>query len=333
MGAKRKLTAAFCAGGVTATLAAACAGTPTSSSVRVTAAQAYQATISASSAALTSSLTVTDGHGRTYTQDSSSGTFSWSQNQGAFTHIVNFGPARVITDEVIDGATIYTESTRSGALPGVEGLPTAPTGWDEATWANNPDEGFMAIVADGMAPGAIGDTQGDNPVALLGLLQAVASKTVYVDTQLLDGVATTHYRAIVPISKLEPETSEAESLRQLFGLTSVPFDYWIDSDHQLRMLKMSMTLQRSPTTIPSVTVNSPVTRSTIAVKQSSVSAQPVNYPVTLVLTDTLTQYGTPVHIVVPAAPEITSRSTCSSTADSQTCSGSGGSSPPVTDTP
>jgi hypothetical protein len=187
----------------------------------------------------------------------------------------------------------------AGATAGIPGI----GGWNQATWtgASSPDPSGIPPLLPGDLSNPAGIT---NPASLLGLLRAQASSVQSLGGEVLDGINTTHYRAIIPLSRLGAGTAEAE---QILGTDSISVDYWIDSSHLLRQLRFAIAILRQP----SDTTSSP----------GEVTAPSDAYPMTVSASLQLSHYGTPVHIVPPSSAQITNRETCVASGGGFSCTG------------
>jgi hypothetical protein len=145
-----------------------------------------------------------------------------------------------------------------------------------------------------------------SPASMLGLLKAQASSVQNLGGEVLDGVNTTHYRALIPVSRLGASTVEEQAqAEQMLGSSSIGIDYWLDSSHLLRQLRLAITELREP----SDTTSSP----------GEVTIPLGTYPITFSITFGLSHYGTPVHVVPPPAAQITNRVTCVVSQDGFSC--------------
>ncbi len=101
----------------------------------------------------------------------------------------------------------------------------------------------------GLGSLASGSSSLNNPAQYVDYLRAAASGTVRnLGTATVDGVSTTHYHAIIDLSKLPsvvPASSRAAvqqlvaALRQRGSATQLPMDAWIDSAHLVRRVVTS----------------------------------------------------------------------------------------------
>jgi hypothetical protein len=122
----------------------------------------------------------------------------------------------------------------------------------------------------------------------------------------LDGINTTHYRALIPLSRLGAGTAaELQQAERLLGTSFIGVDYWIDSSDLLRQLRLVITALRQP----SATASSP----------GEVTMPLGTFPITFSVILRLSHYGTPVHVVPPPSAQITSRGTCVVSRDGFSC--------------
>jgi hypothetical protein len=146
-----------------------------------------------------------------------------------------------------------------------------------------------------------------NPASLLALLRAPASSTENLGGALLNGISSTHYRAFIPLSALGPISPAAlMQAEQALGSSVLSFDCWIDSAGLLRQLRLSITINspRQPDDTPSF---------------PGVTMLPISYPITISTSFQLSDYGTPVHIVLPPPSQITSQVSCVVSPDGFNC--------------
>jgi hypothetical protein len=124
--------------------------------------------------------------------------------------------------------------------------------------------------------------------------------------EVLDGINTTHYRALIPLSRLGVGTpAELLQAERVLGTSFIGVDYWIDSSDLLRQLRLGITALRQP----SATTSSP----------GEVTVPLGTYPITFSVSLRLSRYGTPVHVVPPPPAQITSREKCVYSDDAFNC--------------
>jgi hypothetical protein len=100
-------------------------------------------------------------------------------------------------------------------------------------------------VSPGDMLGPIGS--GDNPADMLESLTAVAGSERIVGTTRVRGVLTTEYEVNIDPAKIAAKVpaSERASVRQFtqtFGKGAIPVDVWVDSQHQVRQVRLSLHL-------------------------------------------------------------------------------------------
>lgn len=90
-----------------------------------------------------------------------------------------------------------------------------------------------------------------DPSRMLEYLRAESSSITNEGSQRVDGVETTHYHAILDLSDLAanlPPSQQAKvqqalsQLEQEAGVQGVPFDVWVDAQHLVRRIGMSISL-------------------------------------------------------------------------------------------
>ncbi len=105
-----------------------------------------------------------------------------------------------------------------------------------------------------------GQTSPTDPSAALKELQAASSTGITkVGTATVNGVATTEYQATLNLAKLSTQLPAAQrkALKQglaraskQLGLTTIPFDVYIDSAHLIRRLTLDYTFTAHGTKVP-----------------------------------------------------------------------------------
>jgi hypothetical protein len=83
-----------------------------------------------------------------------------------------------------------------------------------------------------------------DPMAMLKQLQASVGSVTDEGQQLVDGVATTHYRAELSAQRLLSKlpASERSALQQVTSNLGIPVDVWIDAHHLVRRITMSLSV-------------------------------------------------------------------------------------------
>ena len=267
--------------------------------VPVTEAMAYTATMNAGSADVYTTYAVTTGTHKFDSTATESGPVSWSADQGELGMKVTLSGQQLMTArQIIDGSQTYSKlfvtGTPASAIAGLPGL----TGWSETTWTGVPSQEMSGILPSLLLWGGLFNPAGMvSPASLLGLLNAQASSVQNLGSDVVNGVGTTHYRALIPLSDLGAGTAEEQAqAQQILGTSSIGVDYWIDSSHLLRQLRLALTILQQP----SDTTSSP----------GEVTTPPGTFPITMSVSLGLSHYGTPVHVVPPAPAQITSHVAC-----------------------
>jgi hypothetical protein len=103
----------------------------------------------------------------------------------------------------------------------------------------------------GNGGGALGDLSTGDPTQILGLLQQASGDVTTVGPATVDGVATTHYRGTIDLSKTTPSApagtsvaspAQLQQLEHAFGLGSLPVDVWVDSQGRARQVQVRLSL-------------------------------------------------------------------------------------------
>lgn len=125
-----------------------------------------------------------------------------------------------------------------------------------------------------------------DPADTLAYLRGASSKVTKAGTATIGGTATTHYKVTLDLDKAAKTPAEKQAIAKVatqLGTHSLPADVWIDKQGRLR--KMTITEKITP-------------------PKASGSATSTG-PVTLHLTETVSDFGVPVHVVVPPAAQTT----------------------------
>jgi hypothetical protein len=281
-------------------------GKPRPATAPATEAMAYTATMNASSADVYTTFAFTTGNRKVDTTVTESGPVSWSADQGETAMTTTLDGGQFMTgQQIFDGRKIYSKFSIKGVPASALSAVPGEAGWTETTWTgtSSPDEsGFLPTLFFGSMSNP---EETASPASLLELLRAQASSVQNLGGQVLDGTNTTHYRALIPLSRLGAGTPAEElQLQQILGASSIGVDYWIDSANLLRQLSLAITELRPA----SVTTTSP----------GEVTV-PLSYPITFSISLQLSHYGTPVHVVAPPPAQITSRETCVVSGDGFSC--------------
>jgi hypothetical protein len=292
---------------VVVTAAAGCGRVAPESAVVLTGATVYAATVNESSADVHVTYAFTTGNRSVGATGTESGPVSWSAGQGELTMTMTMAAAaryRLTTRQIIDGNHTYSKVLIKGlpasALAGIPGL----TGWTETTWSGKSSADLSGnLIWDLFV--SMASPSGLSPSSLLGLLRAKASTVLNLGGEVLDGIHTTHYRALIPLSRLGGGTAaDLQEAEQALGTAFLGIDYWTDSSDVLRQLSLAITARRAPR----ATTSTP-----------GELTLPISYPVTMSVSLRLSNYGIPVHVVPPPPAEITSRESCVNSRDGFSC--------------
>jgi hypothetical protein len=302
-------TAAIAVGAVVLYIAAG-SGSGSTPSTR-TEASVYAATVKENSADVRVIYAFTTGSRKFGATATESGPVSWSADQGELTMtMAAAGEFTLVMRQIIDGRDTYSKASKIS----VKGLPARAlaevrgmvlTGWTESTWSGRSPASLSGLFfIEGLLSPA-GLASGLSPSSLLGLLRAQASSVQNLGGEVVDGIHTVHYRALIPLSRLGAGTAaELHQVERLLGTSFLGVDYWIDSSELLRQLRLAVTVPRPPRAETSA---------------PGELTLPITYPITMSLSLRLSNYGTPVHVVPPPPAEITSRQSCVASADGFSC--------------
>lgn len=165
--------------------------------------------------------------GQTLTMNGS-GDFQTSPRLGSMHLSINAAGRQIEMDEVMQGSTVYMRSPIFSAQ-----LPTGKS-WvslDLETVGRKVGIDFNKF------------TQQD-PSDMLAALKKAGS-VQKIGTESIDGIDTTHYHAIVDLSKAR----YSSQLMKVTNRKSIPADVWIDGQDQLRRLKESYTFTSAGQTV------------------------------------------------------------------------------------
>lgn len=195
------------------------------------------------------------------------GRFNVRQRSGAITLDMNFGNIPQISavlgsstfrlQELIDGTTVYIKfpTALASKLPSLSGKP-----WVKIDIAK-------AASAAGV-PGIgslVNNPASSDPSQFLQYLRAAGS-IAKVGTETVNGIETTHYRAVIDLDKV-PNTlpaaqkSQAQTaiagLEKLTNLHQIPVGVWIDNQNLVRRLRMAFreSLPSGQSVSTAITVN------------------------------------------------------------------------------
>lgn len=280
---------------------------PRPANATATEATAYAATMHASSAVVSATYAMTTGTRKSDVAVTESGPVSWSADQGETAMTMTLDGGQFMTGrQIFDGTKTYSKTKINGVpAAALSGLPGA-AGWTETTWTGASSQATSGVLPSVLSGGLSYPAGTASPASMLELLRAQASSVQTIGGEVLDGINTTHYRALIPLSRLGDDTPADEvKLQQALGTSSIGVDYWIDSSNLLRQLRFAITELRAP----SGTSSSP----------GEVTVPLGTYPITFSIGLQLPRYGTPVHVVPPPSAQITSRATCVVSADGFSC--------------
>jgi hypothetical protein len=263
------------------------------SATRSVAPTAYETTVANGSADISYSSSISS-------LDVSSGTgvFSWTTNQGEMNYTSSFkflgaGRPQISASgtELIMGTVSYTRWSVTGLPSNIEGAFNPNNGmWSKTTWSGSPDVPLEYMLYD-VFP-LSGEGTPASPGSLLTLLQSQASSISDLGSTVIGGVETTHYRALVPFSRLGASPQEVKQAEETLGTTAFTFDFWVDSSQRLRRMTFGLTLQHPP---PG--------------SKGEEGAQ--KFPITIIETLNISNYGVPVDVTAPPSSEVTPGGTCS----------------------
>jgi hypothetical protein len=173
--------------------AAVIAGKPRPAAAPVTEAMAYTATMNASSADVYMSYAITDSSHKLDVTASQSGPVSWSADQGDLVEKVTTGGRLLWSSrEIIDGRKTYSKISTKGLPASTLAVLPYLAGWSEMTWTGAASQDASGIL-ENLFFGTLTSPAGmASPASMLGPLKAQASS-----------VNTTHYRALIPLSRLD----------------------------------------------------------------------------------------------------------------------------------
>lgn len=126
-----------------------------------------------------------------------------------------------------------------------------------------------------------------NPSDQLGYLRGASDNITTVGKETVDGTATTHYKMTLDLDKAtanQPARAKqaVQKLEQQLGTHTLPAQVWIDAQGRVRKLTLAETMAHPPSTSGG---------------QSG--------PITINLTETMSDFGTAVTVSAPAADQTT----------------------------
>lgn len=201
-------------------------------------------------------LTVTTSTAGQVLTMSGEGDFRNDPNLGSLTFSVS-DPRPVTMQEVVKDTTIYvTSDAFRGRLPAGR------------TWLSM--DVAKSTKALGLDPSALSSTT-QSPTDALATLRASGGQVTKIGTEAIDGVATTHYTAVIDAARVAKVNSV---LNTAYGanVTYQPVDVWIDGEDLVRRIHMAFSMGGG-STLPETSMD---------------------------MTMTFSNYGEPVNVDVPA---------------------------------
>lgn len=137
-----------------------------------------------------------------------------------------------------------------------------------------------------------------NPSDLMVYLTAIEGQVKTVGQDTVDGVQTTHYDATIDLDKvatLDPAAASAtKQLEQELGSNNLPVQLWVDQQNRLRKISVDENIAHP---VPGSTTSAGTGTTGENGKEMTIGSVHVTFAVTL------SDYGTPAHIVAPPANE------------------------------
>lgn len=97
--------------------------------------------------------------------------------------------------------------------------------------------------------GSSGAGTGGDPSQMLQMLGSVSNEVTEVAREDVRGVGTTHYRAVVDLTKASTQQgntpAEAARLKQLLGTSTMPVDVWVDGEGLARRMQFQMPVPKA----------------------------------------------------------------------------------------
>lgn len=305
------------------------------SKVVLSAAKVYELTMGANSADFRLEFAMAPSNLDAGISSTESGNYSWATDQGTVTITgADSGLYAIKTQEIVDGNDTYTKLlSKSGPESSVVGLGLNPgTGWTESTVSGDTQSSLANLFSQGfvgLMGGSLAQLNVVNPVGLLAILQSGSGDVTDLGNETETGIATTHYRTLVPLSRLVGSGEASGPAAGLFGSSHITVDYWIDSDNRLRMLHLAITIPKLPSKsqspAPATTTTSSSSSSGLTISErlqgTAISSKPFKFPVILSITLRLSDYGTNAQVSVPAQSEVTSHQSCTVSSSGYECNG------------
>lgn len=178
-----------------------------------------------------------------------SGRFSIPQHSGAITLAMDFsgipqvsqvlGSSTLVMRELISGTTVYIRlpDALTGKVPSLNGKP-----WVKVDLAQ--------AAASAGVPGIgslVNNPASSDPSQFLNYLRAAGTVTK-VGSETVNGISTTHYRAVIDLDKVagtlpSAQRTEAQGaiagLEKLTNLHQIPVGVWIDGQNLVRRIRMT----------------------------------------------------------------------------------------------
>jgi hypothetical protein len=210
--------------------------------------------------------------------------------------VLDFGHKSADLNESIAGAakdvteTRYLDGMLYQRIPAQADLLTGGKQWiaidTNQVAASQGNSGLSSLLAS--AP--------SDPTQLLVYLTAVEGQVTIVGPDTVDGVPTTHYDATIDLDKvatLNPgAASTTKRLEQELGSNSLPVQLWVDQQNRLRKIGVDENIAHP---VPGSTTSGGTATTGPNGSESSIGS------VCVAFTITLSDYGTPAHIVAPPA--------------------------------
>lgn len=250
------------------TLAACGSGTHRVTVDNTPLANAYRATQAARSAKVKLDVRVTTASSSQAVAESGSGAFAWKPLAGQMNITVNVAGQKLTLPARIVGSTVYIQLP-AAAAPQLGGK----------TW--------LGLDLSGLSTSS--SFAGVDPSQELSLLEAQAQSVTKVGTETVNGIATTHYRAIVDLKKtgnLGPEGKQMVQQLAGAGVATMPTDVWIDSAGRPAQIEIVITVPRAPSGVS--------------------GAAAAAFPETTHLTMDFSDWGTAVQVTAPPASQVDS---------------------------
>jgi hypothetical protein len=308
---------------------------PNSSTTSAT--KVYHLTMSANSADFQYRFAVTPSNTGAGMNSTESGTYSWASDQGTVTtQGAEPGVYAITTQEIVDRNHRYTKVIRkSGPDSNYFGLGfNQGNGWTDSTVSGSTRTNLLNLFVEGTlnSLGGSGLAEPDviNPADLLGILRSESGTATNLGNEMVDGVSTTHYRTLIPLTNLVAGEGAQPLASALFGTGKLELDYWIDSGDRLRMLHAVTSIPKlprrfespPPTPVTTTPTTSPGEFKAIATAPASMAiSPPYKYPLTFSVSLQLSNYGTDAQPSVPTRSEITSHQSCTISPSGYSCQG------------